>query len=635
MFGYTGKIGIVDLTTQQFSTIPVEEHLIKNFLGGRGFIIRLLYDLIPSGADPLGPENVLIFASGPLNGTLAPTSGRWMVGAKSPATSMLVSGNGGGFLGAEFKWAGFDAVVIKGKAEKPYYLMLRDEKIEILPAAFLWGKDTWQTEELIQTKHKDPEIRVASIGIAGENLSPMASIFGDKVHHGGRGGVGAVMGSKNLKALAIKGTGGVKVADPAALVKEAKHIIELVMGESHYSMYTTTGSSRGTTLYSKLGGLTTFNGQSGVFDGFDKIEADNFMRYKLKGQTRACFGCPMACFHQFLVPEGNYAGTFGSGIQNSTIQCFGAKVGNSNIEALLNYHVMSGKYGLDQISAGLAIAFAMECFQKKIITESDTGGLILEWGSERAISELLRMIAAGEGIGKILGQGVQKAAQHFGGGSEKFALHVHNLEISTVDPRIMQAWALGYVTSSRGGHHMRTYPVWEWGVVEEKLLIKIAGTTDATDRTKTTGKGKGVAFSEDARAITDCLQMCKTFSRLKIGMPETTMGILNAVTGRSWTEPELLQIGERINNLERLFNLREGFKLSNETLPDRMLHEPVPDGASKGMVADLEPMLNDYYTARGWQRETGYPTPAKLSELGLETDKEKAKQKIENQKISM
>lgn len=617
MYGHTGKIGIVDLTSGRSSTISVEEDLIRDYLGGRGFIIRLLYDLVPQGADPLGPENALIFAAGPLNGTLSPTSGRWMVGTKSPATGILVSGNGGGFFGAELKWAGFDAIVIKGKAERPCYLLLKGEKTEILPAEFLWGKNVWQTEELVRAKHNDPEIRVASIGIAGENLVPMASIFGDKVHHGGRGGAGAVMGSKNLKALAIKGAGGVKVSDPAALVKESKNIIELVMAESHYPMYTTTGSSRGTSLYAKLGGLTTFNGQSGVFDGFDKIEAENFMRYKLMGQTRACFACPMACFHQFLVPEGDYAGTFGSGVQNSTIQCFGAKVGNEKIEALLNYHVMSGKYGLDEISAGLAIAFAMECFQRKIITVSDTNGLKLEWGSERAISELLRMIAAGEGIGRILGQGVQKAAEHFGGGSEKFALHVHNLEISTVDPRVMQAWALGYVTSSRGGHHMRAYPVWEWGVVEEGLLIKIAGTTAAKDRTSTIGKGKGVAFSEDARAVTDCLQMCKTFSRLKIGMPETTVGILNAVTGRSWTDRELLRIGERINNLERLFNLREGFKISNETLPYRMLHEPVPDGASKGMVADLEPMLNDYYNARGWQRETGRPTSAKLSELGL------------------
>jgi aldehyde:ferredoxin oxidoreductase len=619
MNGYTGKIGVVDLTQNKTSTIETEEDLIKLYLGGRGFVMKLLFDLIPDGADPLGEENVLVFAPGPLNGTLSPTGGRWMVGAKSPATGILVSGNGGGMWGAEIKWAGFDALVIKGRAKEPCYLMVSNDTIEILPARDLWGKDTWETEEIIQAHHSDPQIRVMSIGIAGENQVPMASVFSEKVHHGGRGGTGAVMGSKNLKAVAVRGTKGVDIADPKALIAEAAKINEIIKTESQYPIYSKFGSPRNTTGYAKLGGLTTRNGQSGTFEGFEKIEAQNFHdQTKLMGYTKCCFSCSMPCFHQHLVSEGKYTGVFGSGLQNSTIQCFGSKIGNDNPAALFAFHITANRYGLDEISAGLAIAFAMECYQRKIITSKDIDGIELEWGNDEAVMELLGQMARGEGLGKILGQGTQHAARKLGGGSEKFALQVKNLEISTVDPRVFPGWALGYAVASRGADHMRAFPTWEFGGSSEEDLMKIMGSPTTGERSDTANKGRGVAFSEDIRAVTDCLQMCKTFSARKIGMPETIVGLLNAVTGRGWTEAQLLQIGERINNLERLFNLRNGMKPTDDTLPARVLEEPLPDGASKGMVVDLEPLLDEYYHARDWSRDTGYPSPEKLNQLGLD-----------------
>lgn len=619
MNGYTGKIGVVDLTQNKTSTIETEEDLIKLYLGGRGFVMKLLFDLIPDGADPLGEENVLVFAPGPLNGTLSPTGGRWMVGAKSPATGILVSGNGGGMWGAEIKWAGFDALVIKGRAKEPCYLMVSNDTIEILPARDLWGKDTWETEEIIQAHHSDPQIRVMSIGIAGENQVPMASVFSEKVHHGGRGGTGAVMGSKNLKAVAVRGTKGVDIADPKALIAEAAKINEIIKTESQYPIYSKFGSPRNTTGYAKLGGLTTRNGQSGTFEGFEKIEAQNFHdQTKLMGYTKCCFSCSMPCFHQHLVSEGKYTGVFGSGLQNSTIQCFGSKIGNDNPAALFAFHITANRYGLDEISAGLAIAFAMECYQRKIITSKDIDGIELEWGNDEAVMELLGQMARGEGLGKILGQGTQHAARKLGGGSEKFALQVKNLEISTVDPRVFPGWALGYAVASRGADHMRAFPTWEFGGSSEEDLMKIMGSPTTGERSDTANKGRGVAFSEDIRAVTDCLQMCKTFSARKIGMPETIVGLLNAVTGRGWTEAQLLQIGERINNLERLFNLRHGLKPTDDTLPARVLEEPLPDGASKGMVVDLEPLLDEYYHARDWSRDTGYPSPEKLNQLGLD-----------------
>lgn len=619
MNGYTGKIGVVDLTQNKTSTIETEEDLIKLYLGGRGFVMKLLFDLIPDGADPLGEENVLVFAPGPLNGTLSPTGGRWMVGAKSPATGILVSGNGGGMWGAEIKWAGFDALVIKGRAKEPCYLMVSNDTIEILPARDLWGKDTWETEEIIQAHHSDPQIRVMSIGIAGENQVPMASVFSEKVHHGGRGGTGAVMGSKNLKAVAVRGTKGVDIADPKALIAEAAKINEIIKTESQYPIYSKFGSPRNTTGYAKLGGLTTRNGQSGTFEGFEKIEAQNFHdQTKLMGYTKCCFSCSMPCFHQHLVSEGKYTGVFGSGLQNSTIQCFGSKIGNDNPAALFAFHITANRYGLDEISAGLAIAFAMECYQRKIITSKDIDGIELEWGNDEAVMELLGQMARGEGLGKILGQGTQHAARKLGGGSEKFALQVKNLEISTVDPRVFPGWALGYAVASRGADHMRAFSTWEFGGSSEEDLMKIMGSPTTGERSDTANKGRGVAFSEDIRAVTDCLQMCKTFSARKIGMPETIVGLLNAVTGRGWTEAQLLQIGERINNLERLFNLRNGMKPTDDTLPARVLEEPLPDGASKGMVVDLEPLLDEYYHARDWSRDTGYPSPEKLNQLGLD-----------------
>lgn len=619
MNGYTGKIGVVDLTQNKTSTIETEEDLIKLYLGGRGFVMKLLFDLIPDGADPLGEENVLVFAPGPLNGTLSPTGGRWMVGAKSPATGILVSGNGGGMWGAEIKWAGFDALVIKGRAKEPCYLMVSNYTIEILPARDLWGKDTWETEEIIQAHHSDPQIRVMSIGIAGENQVPMASVFSEKVHHGGRGGTGAVMGSKNLKAVAVRGTKGVDIADPKALIAEAAKINEIIKTESQYPIYSKFGSPRNTTGYAKLGGLTTRNGQSGTFEGFEKIEAQNFHdQTKLMGYTKCCFSCSMPCFHQHLVSEGKYTGVFGSGLQNSTIQCFGSKIGNDNPAALFAFHITANRYGLDEISAGLAIAFAMECYQREIITSKDIDGIELEWGNDEAVMELLGQMARGEGLGKILGQGTQHAARKLGGGSEKFALQVKNLEISTVDPRVFPGWALGYAVASRGADHMRAFSTWEFGGSSEEDLMKIMGSPTTGERSDTANKGRGVAFSEDIRAVTDCLQMCKTFSARKIGMPETIVGLLNAVTGRGWTEAQLLQIGERINNLERLFNLRHGLKPTDDTLPARVLEEPLPDGASKGMVVDLEPLLDEYYHARDWSRDTGYPSPEKLNQLGLD-----------------
>lgn len=617
MYGYAGKIGFIDLSKNRVSIEETGEQLIKGYLGGIGFFTRLLYDYVPRGADPLGPENAVIFAVGPVNGTLTPSSSRWNVGAKSPATGLIVSGNAGGIWGSELKWAGFDALVIQGRAERPSYLLVEDGKIEICPGDELWGKDTWETEALLQAKYRDPNLRVAGIGQSGENRVPLACVIGEKVHAGGRGGTGAVMGSKRLKAVAVRGRLGVKIADTEGLYREARDLIKMLMSEQHYWRYRNIGSPKGTTLYAKVGGVTAYNGQSGIFEQFDKIEGDVFLnRYNI-GRS-ACGNCPLPCWQKYLVKEGKLQGAWTDAIENSSVQCFGTKIANSDPEAILLAHNLCNKYSLDEISVGVTIAFAMECFQKGIITKKDTDGIELTWGNTDALFKLIDLIAHNEGFGKILGQGCKKVAQYFGHDSERFALHVKGLEISTVDPRAYQGWALGYAVASRGADHMRAYSSWEFGETTDEVCEEAGIPKTVSDRFTVEGKGKGVAHSENIRSITDSLEMCKTVCRQKLGLPANIVGILNAVTGRGWTKDELMKIGERKVNLERLFNLREGLTPAEDTLPWRALHEPIPDGPSEGAVVNLEPMLKEYYEARDWDRETGHPSAKKLKELNLE-----------------
>ena len=616
MYGYAGKIGFINLRNGCVTVEDVTEELIKGYLGGIGFLTRLLYDAVPRGGDPSGPENALIFAIGPLNGTLTPSSNRWNVGTKSPATGFIVSGNAGGIWGSELKWAGFDALVITERAEKPCYLLVEDGRINIHPAEELWGKDTWETEAMLQAKHNDPNLRVAGIGQSGENMVPLACVIGEKVHAGGRGGTGAVMGSKNLKAVAVRGHMGVKIASPDELLREAQGLIEMLMSEEHYWRLRTYGASKSTTRYAKVGGLTAYNGQSGIFDQFDKIEGDVFLnRYNIC--RSACGNCPLPCWQKYLVREGRFKGAWTEAIQNSTLQCFGTKVANPDPEIIMVAHTLCDKYGLDEISVGVTIAFAMECFQKGIITTKETGGIELSWGNGDALLKLIDMMAHNQGIGKILGQGCKKAAEYFGHDSEKFALHVKGLEISTVDPRAYQGWALGYAVASRGADHMRAYPNWEFGEGSDDVIREAKIPETVGDRFTVEGKGKGVVYSENIRSVTDSLEMCKIVAYQKLGLPGNVVGILNAVTGRGWTKDELMQIGERKVNLERLYNLREGLKPADDTLPWRVLNEPLPDGPSEGAVVNLEPMLDEYYEARGWDRETGHPKPEKLRELDL------------------
>jgi len=616
MYGYAGRFGRVDLSTGQVTTESLDEELISKYVGGRGFIARLMYDLIPPNTDPLGPDNVFIFAVGPLNGTIAPTSSRVSIGAKSPLTGIIGNGNAGGFLGANLKWAGFDGLIIHGKSDHPVYLLVRDGDIRILPAGELWGKDAHQTECLIHKQCRDPWLKVAAIGQAGENCVPVATVTMDKFRSAGRGGLGAVMGSKNLKAVAVRGTGAVSVYDPDALWAISQDIVRRATEKGYQASRWERGAYGAFRRWANAGAQITRNAQTGVFPEVVDID-DAAFNQRARTGMRACSSCPMPCWSRFVVPDGPYGGLYGEELTATSLKEIGARCGLSDLSAVLALHVALDRYGLDTISAPSAIAFAMECYQRGIIAKADTGGLQLEWGDAEVMIRLVEQMAHNVGFGAELGQGVRTCAQRWGRGAERYAFHVKGMEIVGTDPRGYPAWGLGYATSTRGACHMRAYSVFEYGGMTEEEMMRIAGTTEIGKRLGWKGKGKAVAYLEGMRAVGDSLELCDFLTRATFGFPEEQVGLIKAVTGRDCTPEELRLAGERIYNLERLYNLREGSVATDDTLPERFLKEPLIEGASKGHLCPLEQMLEEYYEAREWDRETGYPSAAKLKELGL------------------
>lgn len=616
MYGYQGRIALIDVTTGGVQDLQVSNDERRKFIGGRGLASKLLIDLLPPGADPLGPDNVVIFAVGPLNGTLIPASSRWSVAAKSPLTGYLGSGNAGGQWGPELKWAGFDAVAIRGVSEKPCFIYLHDGEVDVLPAEGIWGKTTWEAEEIIRDMLGDPGAKVVSIGKAGENRVPIATVIGDKTHSGGRGGVGAVLGSKNVKAVAVRGRGGVKVHDPEGLLALAQEMLQYVSNEPAFETYYKYGSTTALAgRYEKIGGIPAYNFQRGVFPHLRDID-HVALSSKYNLAAKSCVSCPIACWHTYAVPRGKYAGTIGAGVQASTLLGFGCRCGIGDLDFVLTAQTLVDQYGLDTISTEAVIAFAMECRERGLL---DTGDLDLEWGNGEAVLRLIHEIAeARPGLGALLGKGCHTMARELGGGAEAFAPCVKGLEMTAVDVRAVKSWGVAYAVSGRGADHMRAYAMVEFGEFPKELLVQEAGSPEVLEIRGVRGKGKAVALFEDLRALSDSLELCKFLARGPYALPENVARMLEVVTGLKLSPEEVRTSGERIVNLERLFNLREGLLPEEDTLPRRMLNQPLPDGPAKGEVCELEPMLEEYYAARGWDRSTGWPLPEKLSSLGLD-----------------
>ncbi len=619
--GYMGKVLEVDLTRREIAERPLEEHTALNYIGARGITSRMLYELVGPGVDPLSPENVLLFGVGPLVGTVAPGACRWTVAAKSPLTGIHGDGCGGGFFGLELKRAGYDLVIIRGRAPEPAYLWIKDGEVSIRDAQHLWGKDTYELERALRYEISDPDARVAAIGPGGENLVRYANVLSDWARAGGRCGMGAVMGSKNLKALVARGTNGVRVAKPDALLRSAQEFREAFLGGAkaggyeYVIKYGTPG--KGINCHN-MGILATRNFQFGEFEGIESIRgealAENFYV-----KRRSCFSCPVACNHYFIGEEDDPSKVYyGTKVEFAATGHLGSMCGNGDLNSILKTNILANKLGIDIISLGSTLAFAMECYEKGLITQEDTDGLDLRWGNSQAILELTEKVGRREGFGALLAEGSWRAAQSIGGGSEDFALHVKGMEPPVNDPRGLHGWGLGYAVASRGGDHMRAAPMVEFGSMPPEQVEALFGTKEAANRFSPAGKGKLVKWYEEMRAIQDALGMCKFVVRGKTASPEGIAGIYNQVTGLDIDGASLLKAGERIVNLERMFNVREGIGRKDDTLPKRFLEETLTAGPSKGHTVDLEPMLDEYYSMRGWDVRTGIPKAEKLRELGIE-----------------
>jgi aldehyde:ferredoxin oxidoreductase len=621
-FGWIGKILRVDLSDGDMRSESLSDEAKLNYIGGRGLNAKILFDELDPKADPLGPENLLVFSTGPLTGTMF-GGGRFHVSAKSPLSGIIGDGNGGGHWGPELKFAGYDGIVIEGRAEKPAYLLIEDGRAELRDAGFLWGKTTWETEEAIKGRLGDRRIQVASIGPAGEKMVKYAQILCNLTRSAGRGGLGAVMGSKNLKAIAVRGTGGIRLADPQrtmemfSKVNEAlKPVYEeawMVKGRPNCVW---TSIAANATMYSAYGTLGTRNYQSGEFEGIREISAEIFReRYAVK--PRGCHGCVVNCSQYYEIREGPLAGTYGDAFETTQILCLGARLGIRDLESMLMLHSLTDQLGLEVIDACGTIGFAMECYQRGILTERDADGLSLAWGDPGVVRALMEKIAKREGIGDLLAEGVRHVASKLGRGSEAFAMHAKGLSFHGADYRGYQAWALSHAVSSCGSQHMRALPFAEAGMPPDRAE-KIFGSRAAADRLTPDGKGHMVAWYEDFRAVADSLVTCKFFPKVGEGAFDYLAEILNAVTGLRMTGGELRRVGERVVNLERCFNVKHaGLSRKDDILPRRMLEEPLRGRGSGGQIVRLEPMLDQYYAARGWDVGSGIPTRAKLEELGL------------------
>lgn len=611
--GWNKKCLKVDLTRKKVTTETLDKSILHDFLGGRGINVRALYKLTDSNTDPLGPNNPLIFGTGPITGTMVPSNARYNVTARSPLTGILGDSNAGGFWAPELKYAGYDQIIITGKANKPVYLKIFDDEVEIVDAEEIWGKDVWETDNILRRKIGDKRIQIASIGQAGENMVRFAAIINNRARAAARTGMGAVMGSKLLKAVVVRGTKGVGIADRERFDYHIEKMMKHIYSAPSFESRSTYGTTMLTNLYNEMGTLPVRNSQLSYYQDADKISGETLLE-KHVTRLKACFACPVHCSRYYEIKEGSYAGTRGEGPEFETICAFGSRCDNSNLESILYANNLCNKYGLDTMSTGNIIAFAMECYENRLITRKDTEGLELSWGNHEVLIDLITKIAYREGFGNVLAEGIKRASEAIPG-SKRYALHVKGLELPAQDIRGMKEWGLGFAVASRGADHLRAFPLAPRNMTE-KEAIKLFGTKDVIDRLKYGGKAKLVKWSEEISAVTDCLEICK-FPGMGLGLTIEDMArIVTAVTGEEFSGEKLLQVGERVVNLERLYNNKMGMDRKDDRLPDRFHEEPVPDGNSKGEVFNENEMLDEYYQIRGWD-EKGFPTEAKLSELGI------------------
>jgi aldehyde:ferredoxin oxidoreductase len=595
--GYTGKYLDVNLSTDKILELPTDLKLAEQFIGGKGFGAKLLYDTLKPGIDPLSSNNLILFMTGPLSGTSVQTSGRWCVVTKSPLTGIYLDSQIGGKFGHRLKRSGFDFIMVRGKAETPCYLEVSSDRVTLHSASDLWGKGTYKTEEILKTRHKGSE--VASIGPAGENLVTYASIMTDRTHMAGRGGAGAVMGSKNLKAIITSGSQKIETVNPDVFKTLTRAFTKKVRENPGVKRRHEIGTVMWVKMSNDAGFLPTRNFQSGVFKGADAISGERMRDEFVVGHT-ACYRCAIACGKTTRFEEGKFSGLEVDGPEYETSALMGASCGIDDLGAIAKSNQICDDLGLDTITAGGTIAFAMECNEKDILDQTDVNDL--KFGNAEAQHEMLNLIAYRKGVGDLFAGGSLTAANAISQNSSEFAVQVKGLELAGIEPRGSFGMALAYSTSDRGGCHQRC-----WTPTAE-----LSGTLK---RFNFEGVAKFVKENQDERAVCYSLVLCDFLPFTITEMVE----MLNAATGFSYTPESYLLTGERIWNLTRLFNTREGITAKNDVLPARFYKEEAPEGDPKGQKIDLigfEKTKSEYYNLRGWD-SNGIPTKEKLESLAL------------------
>jgi aldehyde:ferredoxin oxidoreductase len=599
--GYAGKILEIDLSSEATVRSDLDEKMVAHYMGGKGFGAKILYEQLAPRIDPLSPENILVFATGPLTGTLVPASGRFEVCTKSPATNLWLDSNCGGFFGTELKFAGYDMLIIRGKAQNPVLLTIDNDNVELKSAKDLRGLDTMATHQWIKNK-LGKDYRVACIGPAGEKCVRYASIISE-YRALGRGGAGAVMGSKNLKAIAVRGSQSIAIAEPDKFMKTCREAF------NELANHPDTGGGRpkyGTnvilSVMQEAGLHPVRNFQKVKFDGAVTLNEETIAR--LYTRNKACFGCPIYCSKIAEVKDGKYKGSFTEGPEYENVWAFGANCENSDPAAVVQAEYLCDYYGLDGISTGVMIAFLMESVEKGIITETDIG-FSLNFGDADAIIQAIHLIGNREGSGELWGEGVKRVSAHYPAAKE-WAIHVKGLELPAYDPRGSTGMALAYATSDRGGCHLRAWPIGE----------ELLATEQRMDLFSTELKPELVKTQQDLFCLINCIGMC-LFATFALNLKQITPFMHSGTGIEAFSSSEhLLNAGERVNNLVRLFNIREGLTKDMDTLPARFFKEPLKEGPCKGRTVDLEQLRAEYYLVRGWDTD-GVPSKAKLQGLGI------------------
>ncbi|MGA2120891.1 MAG: aldehyde ferredoxin oxidoreductase family protein [Methanoregula sp.] len=590
MDGYAGKIAYADLSAEKVTITPTPPELKKQYIGGRGFGIRLLTDMVDPKIDPLGEKNVVVFAAGPLTGTGIPLGSRYEVSAISPLSGTAMSANSGGVFGWKMKKAGFDAVVVTGKSKKPVYLLLDSGKAELRDAAHLWGKTTGQTTDAIVDELKDKSVRVACIGPAGEKRVLFACIINEKTRAAGRGGVGAVMGSKNLKAIAARGDLPVKAADEAQLESVKERVKKKIEDNGIAQALGKYGTAVLVNIINENYVLPTRNFQTAHFPAAEKVSGETMAATILK-QNKGCYACIVKCGRVCA-----FDGESGEGPEYEPDWAFGPDCGIDDLKAVARANNICNEYGLDAISTPTTIACLMEMAEKGYVKHP------VRFGDAKGMLELVGQISRREGIGNELAEGSFRFATKYG--HPECSMSSKKQELPAYDPRGIQGYGLATATSVRGGDHVYGY----------MIAPEILGSPEKLDPYVTKGKPQWVKTFQDLTAAIDASGMC-LFTSFALGV-EDYADLLSATTGMKIDPAELLKVGERIWNLQKLYNIKRGFGRKDDTLPARLLNEPLKEGAPAGQVWRGEEMLDEYYTLRGWDRE-GTPTKEKQKELGL------------------